>query len=40
MSYVQYPVLIIDTSDVTGPANIQFQIQLTFGGEVNLGIKF
>ena len=40
MPYVEYPVPIINTPAVTGPAKIQFQTQLTYGGEVNLSVMF
>lgn len=40
LPYVIYPVPIIDTNEVTGPAHLSFQHQFTFGGEVNLSAKF
>jgi hypothetical protein len=40
MPYVNYPVPIINTEDVNGPAHLGFQKQLTFGAEANLSFVF
>jgi len=38
--YVKYPVPIIDTNTVTGPAKLKFQGQWSFGGDLNISIIF
>lgn len=40
MPYVVYPVPILNTQAVTGPAKLNFQHQLAFGGEINLTVAF
>lgn len=40
MPYVKYPVPVINTQTVTGPARMHFQDQFTFGGELNVSAIF
>lgn len=40
MPYVKYPVPVVNTLTVTGPAHLKFQKQMTYGGEFNLSIVY
>jgi hypothetical protein len=40
LPYVNYPMPVINTLSVTGPAQLDFQYQFTLGGEANLSFVF